>query len=339
MFGFLQRLVPGRSPEDAPSLSAPGSGVVSFDESAFDFSRHSRWHEGIPHPDWDAALAWQSRLPDSRHAQAWLALERGWLDWLRGAIGERYRLHESEVALLLTAQPERLARIKLGYLDTTLRRIERALEELADHDHVGKEILIAFDDAAEYTRYVAAFEPVGEAVGASAGMHIGTGCGHFVTHGQDLAQLEPTIVHEMTHSCLAHLSLPLWLNEGVAQAIERRFAGSYEDPHAALARARRQATFWTPRTIQEFWSGRAFQRPDDHQEMAYALALDLTQAFAGDWSRFKAFVLEASHADAGMAAARDRLDLDLGAYLGTLFGHPTGADWAPDPRRWKRHRQ
>jgi hypothetical protein len=334
MLDLLRRLLPTRHPNANPLPPPAGSGVVSVDAQVFDFAMHARWHEGVPHPDWDAATTWQQSLAAPRRDHAWGELERGWLDWLRGAIGLRYRLYESDVALLLTAQSERLAQIKLGYLGATLRRIERALEELAGHDHAGKEILIAFDDADDYYRYVSAFEADGDDPAVSAGVHIGHGCSHFATHGEDLGHLEPTIVHEMTHSCVAHLPLPLWLNEGLAQGIEQRFSPGGRDPHAALDVARRQTTFWTPETIQEFWSGRAFSRLDKRQEMAYALALMLTEAFARDWPRFKTFVLDAHHADAGMAAARERLDVELGEYLRLLLVQPDGQEWGPRPERW-----
>jgi hypothetical protein len=335
MLTLLRRLFPDPH-RDAETPPPPaGSGIVGVDGHSFDFAPQARWHEGLPHPDWEAAGAWQDALPAARHAQAWLALERGWLDWLRGPLGLHYRLYESDTALLLTTQTPRLAQIKLAYLGTTLKRIERSLEEIADHDLAGKEILIAFADEDDYYRYVSAFYPEDGTFGMSAGMHLGAGCGHFVTHGLELEKLEPTIVHEMTHSCLRHLPLPLWLNEGLAQAIERRFAPDYEDPFARLDRLRKQSGFWTPDSIQEFWAGDAFHRPDDRQQMAYGLALSLVETFAQEWTRFKAFVREANHADAGLAAAHDRLGLDLGECMRLFLEQAEGDDWAPRPARWE----
>ena len=102
----------------------------------------------------------------------------------------------------------------------------------------------------------------------------------------------------MTHSCVNHLPLPLWLNEGLAHSIEGRFAPMPQDAREVLDRLAKQPAFWTEHAIQEFWSGHAFQRPDKRQEMAYQLALSMTKAFAQDWAAFKAFVLSARADDA-----------------------------------------
>jgi hypothetical protein len=282
MFSLLKRFFADPHREaDAPPPPA-GDGVVSIAGHAFDFADAARWHEGLPHPDWDAAREWLAALPAGERAQAWIALERGWLDWLRGPLGLHYRLYESDAALLLTTQPARLAQVKLAYLARTLKRIQGALEDIADHEAGGKEILIAFADEEDYYRYVSGFYPDGGTFGMSSGMHLGGGCGHFVTHGVELEHLEPTIVHEMTHSCLSHLRLPLWVNEGLAQAIERRFAPVAADPFAQLERLEKQKSFWGDGRIQEFWSGHAFHRPDQRQEMAYALALAMTETLAQD---------------------------------------------------------
>ena len=37
-------------------------------------------------------------------------------------------------------------------------------------------------------------------------------------------------MHEMTHGSVAHLPLPLWLNEGLAVNTERRLAGATGAP-------------------------------------------------------------------------------------------------------------
>ena len=320
---------------DEPSAPAPaGSGVVTLAGQRIDLAANARWHEGIPHPDWEIVSNVVGAMPASQWQDAALAADRAWLDWLRGWIGLDYRCFESDVALLLTTQPERLAQVKLAYLGTTLRRIERTLEELADHGAAGKELLIAFADEDDYYRYVSGFYPEEGSFAMSAGMHLGWGRPHFVTHGMELEHIEPTIVHEMTHSCVQHLPLPLWLNEGIAQSVEYRFAPRHRNPREQLELMRKQSSFWTLDTIQQFWSGEAFQLPDAHQEMAYALALSITDAFAQDWPGFKAFVSQARRDDAGAGAARKVLGLDLGHYVRLFLEQPDDGDWSPQPQRW-----
>lgn len=326
MFELLSRLF-SRKPQETDDPPA-GSGIVCADGHCFNFAEHAHWQDGLTHPDWKAALAWHDALPDTVRAAAWLALQRGWLQWLRGALGLHYRLYESETALMLTTQAERLARVQLDYLDVTQRRIRRALEELADHGMAGKEILIAFPDSEEYYRYLSAFHADDDLFAMSAGAHLNEGCSHFAIHGGALEQLEPTIVHEMTHSRVTRLSLPLWLDEGIAQSIEERFAPVYKDPAITWERSQRQTTFWTPDSIQEFWNGAAFQQLDKRQEMAYDLAYSLVKAMAQDWPRFKRFVLTASNADGGSAAARDCFGVDLGEYVRLALQQSNG-DWSP----------
>ena len=73
--------------------------------------------------------------------------------------------------------------------------------------------------------------------------------------------------------------------------------------------------------------------------MAYCLSLSLTEAFAQDWARFKAFALDATHEDAGATAAHHRLGLDLGGYVRLFLEQPEGADWGPLPARWESMRE
>jgi hypothetical protein len=334
MLHLLKRLFgdPHREADTPPPPA--GSGIVAIDDGAFDFAADARWHDGVPHPDWAAARSWHDALPASRRAEAWLALERGWLDWLRGSLGLHYRIHESPTALLLSTQPPRLARVQLGYLDATLRRIERTLEEIADHAAVGKEILIACADEDDYYRYVSGFYPEEGDFAMSAGMHLDDGCGHFVTHGLELSDIEPTIVHEMTHSCVAHLPIPLWLNEGLAQSVEHRFAPTPQDPLEQIALRRRQRDFWSVDSIQQFWTGASFQRTDEARALSYDMGLALTEALAQDWPRFKSFVRAAQRADAGAAAAHDALGIDLGEAARLFLERPEGELWSPRPSHW-----
>lgn len=314
--------------DQRPPLPA-GPGHLRSGGRTVEIAGSARWHEGIGHPRWPILHAAVEALPEQQQDAGWLDLQRAWLDWLRGSIGLRYRLHDSDSAFLLSSLPPRLAEVKLAYLAATERRISRTLEELADAS--GKEVLIAFDSDSDYYRYVSGFYPAEGRFAMSAGMHLSEGCPHFVTHGTDLERIEPTIVHEMTHSCLQHLPLPLWLNEGIAQSVEYRFC-----PYAIAAQRRSElraqhAEFWSIQTIQAFWSGDAFDRIDQGRTLSYDLALTLVEAFARDWPAFKAFTLAAQHGDAGASAARAHLGIELGEVVALLLGHDSAGDWSPGP--------
>lgn len=292
MLSRLRRIF-SNTQADELALEPAGSGLVSYAGVSFDLTAHARLENGIAHPDWNKVYEWIDSLPDELQNETYLNCERTWLEWLRASIGLRYRLYESDVAFLLTAQPPRLAQVKLAYLGTTLRRIERVLEEVAHPNPVGKEILIAFEDDEDYYRYVAAFYAEKGDYAMSAGMHLNAGCGHFATHGVKLDDLEPTIVHEMTHSCLSHLPLPLWLNEGMAVTVERVFTPYSEHPAHAAEIRRKHLAFWTPDLIQDFWRGRSYDRTHDGRDLSYDLGRVLVDALSKDWPAFKRFVLDA----------------------------------------------
>lgn len=64
--------------------------------------------------------------------------------------------------------------------------------------------------------------------------------------------------------------------------------------------------------------------------MAQDLAHSLLKAMAQDWLRFERFVLTASHADGGSAAALDCFDVKPGEYI-RLALRQSGGDWRATP--------
>jgi hypothetical protein len=93
--------------------------------------------------------------------------------------------------------------------------------------------------------------------------------------------------------------------------------------------------FWGEEMIQEFWSGDSYRRTDDGNMLSYDLGRILVEHLSGDWARFRDFVLHAKYEDAGAASARDHLGVELGPIVAALLEGDEGADWGPDPQRWK----
>ncbi len=167
-------------------------------------------------------------------------------------------------------------------------------------------------------------------------MQIDDGCSHFVSVKNELHVLEPMIVHEMTYASLEHLPLPAWLNEGLAVNTEQRLAGAPRLPVGALEKLHhRLRRFWSTVSIQDFWSGESFHRPRDANELSYALASIVVEQLAKDWEPFARFVRRAERADAGAAAARECLGVDLGEVVTALLERDTPRSWCPDPSQWK----
>jgi hypothetical protein len=124
---------------------------------------------------------------------------------------------------------------------------------------------------------------------------------------------------------VAHLRLPLWLNEGLAMLFQRTVAMA---PHPLVdyELKERHLAFWNQETIQEFWSGISFRKPGDSNELSYSLAeitLTLLLEQPGDWGTF---FKQAQWDDAGQTAALDFLGIDLGDVMSTFLGED---DWRP----------
>lgn len=302
--------------------------------ATFDLALHADVREGLPHPDWRAFRIWIAERPEPLRARAWADGERAWLEWLGAALGGTYRVYASGDSLLLTSQPPKLAATTLSYVDLAQRRVRRLLEELA-RPTGDRERVIVFADQDAYYRYVGWYYPDEGEFAMSAGMHLDAGCGHFVTHNADLHAMEPVIVHETTHSCVRHLPLPAWLNEGMAVNAEQRLTGmGGSDGWKLQELQQRHRRWWTPALIQEFWSGRSYLRTDDGNELSYDLGRVLVDGLSHDWDGFKRFAAAAHAGDAGAAAARTHLHVDLGEFVrGFLDGDPAAA-WGPDPSRW-----
>jgi len=329
VFGLLKSLLgeapPAAAPakrERAPEFPVPGA-----------MARH----EGYPVPDWAKVHAWVDGLmAKARRAEAWTACERAWLLHFRDALGPAFRLDESAAAAIVSSLEPNVGQASVEFIERTGRRIDAVLKGIVENPPPGRDILIAFDDEESYYRYVSYYYPETGEFAFSGGMHIDAGCGHFVTVKREMRVMEATIVHEMTHAGLEHLPLPAWLNEGLAVNTERRLAGAprellggHEKLHDRLRR------FWSVLSIQKFWSGEAFHDPES-QALAYELARIVVEQLARDWKPFAGFVRRADRADAGAAAARERLGLDLGELVTALLERDTPKSWSPDPQKWEK---
>lgn len=322
MFGFLRSAAKTAPREPAPEFPVPGALAA---------------HEGYPVVDWAKVRDWAGALmPEARRAEAWKECERAWLLHFRDALGPAFRLDEAEDAAVVSSLVPNVGQATVEFIERTGRRIDAVLKGIVENPPWGKDILIAFDDEQSYYRYVSYYYPESGEFAFSGGMHLDAGCGHFVTVKRELHVMEATIVHEMTHAWLVHLPLPAWLNEGLAVNTERRLAGApretlgaHEKLHDKLRR------FWSAVSIQKFWSGDSFHDPES-QALSYELARIVVEQLAKDWAPFAAFVRRADRADAGTAAARECLGLDLGEVITVLLERDTPRSWAPDPQKWEK---
>jgi hypothetical protein len=308
--------------------------VTSPGAPDFPLSRHLFVVDAIPMPDWPAVERWLDALAPDAQDPAWIALQRAWLQHLGQALGPAYRLLEGPRALVLSSLEPAVGAATLGFMDRTLDRILRLLEGIAEAPAWGKGVLVVLDDADTYYRYIGQFYPGdGEAAGSS-GMYIPEGCDHFVTMKADLGAIEPTIVHEMTHGCLVHLPLPVWLHEGLAVNTERRLSPGAPPMYSAAEMRAMHRAYWDDTSIQAFWSGQSFFCPGNGNLLSYDLAQVLVEQFSGHWDAFRAFVRDAHQDDAGAAAASRHLGIDLGIALAAVLERPWMPATEPRPATW-----
>lgn len=330
------------TPTTAAHATAAPTSIELADSAPFDVLAHLHTVPGgFVQLDWQAVDEWAARpeAADPVVTEAINQARRAWLLHLRDALAGRVQphphLHESEDVYILSALEPAVARATAQFVSKTRQRILKVLDGVA-HFHAGeKSVVLVLDSEDTYYEYVAQFYPDAGEFAFSGGMFIHHGCPHFVVVQADLAAIEPVIAHELTHSALSYLHLPTWLDEGLAVNTEQRLAGAARGQQTPQAMHQRHQRFWTAERVQEFWTGDSFHRTDDGNQLSYDLArIAVAQMAAGDWAAFTQFVTTASRSDAGAAAARDALGLDLGEYIGTLVQADEPARWAPRPDAW-----
>jgi hypothetical protein len=318
VFGWLRR---GQAAEETPAHhSTPmPHGLV--------------WREAtsMPIPDW-ARVPWPETADAAGHDAHANGLAAAWLDELATRMpGSRRR--ESADFMLLSRLEARPAAALLAYLDKSLKRLLHILPGIARVEGHGKSVVLVFDGDDDYYRYVSnygASNSHDEPEALSGGMFIDAGYGHFVFPAGPFDQMEPVVVHELTHCLVRHLPLPAWLNEGLAVNAQERFC-----PRPARYRAAELqylfGRFWNADTIQEFWSGKSFLRADDGQPLSYELARLLVHQLNLDYAVLERFCATAHQEDGGAAAAAPLLGLSLGEIAATVLG---AGEWEPEPARW-----
>jgi hypothetical protein len=288
---------------------------------------HLRDVNGFPVMDWDALKQWMATDTSSSGRQAAI---RAWLLHMREACGPTFRLYETDDAYVLSPLDNGVLCATAAYIATTRKRVQTVLHGVAKFASGEKSILLVMDDEDMYYKYVAAYYPDDGEFAGSGGMFINAGCPHFVVTVADLSAIEPVIAHEVTHSALAHLALPRWLDEGLAVNTEQRLTGVPLHIYSPRELSSKHVAYWGEAEIAQFWSGASFFRPDDGTMLSYDLARILVAQLSGNWDRFMGFVNNADRDDAGARAAREHLDVALGTLVCALLELPYSAGWEPN---------
>jgi len=305
-------------------LQLPGPRLINPAEldGAFQFE------DGFHRADWKVIREWiDSRIAPPDMDEAWNEAALLWVAKLRDDLGGNYFVIQSRQTVLLCDQPLETARRLLDFAGRTATTIKECLDTTAWSGAFGKDVVLVFSDQDDYYQYLSYHTPDGEQA-TSGGVCIHTGYTHIALPWYDELIAANTIVHELIHNCLAHLPLPLWLNEGMAVTLEKAIAPA---AHATVMwdeLADRHFAFWTEETIQSFWAGTSFSQPGDPNELSYSLAEVFVKLLSerGEAAAFRAFLQAAHRDDAGQTAAMDVLGADLGGIAGTFLGE---GNWRP----------
>lgn len=301
-----------------------------------------RFEEGFHEVDWVRAFEWIGKnFAGVDEREATRRVVEQWLEHLRGDLGGSYQVVESGDAMVLSDRSAEGARWLARYADQALGRIH---EELGAAKWRYVHPFILFSEADDYYEYIARFSPDGDQA-QSGGVFITAGYPHIVLLSRDANDAASGIVHELSHHCLDHYNLPLWVNEGVAMTLEREMAppssgmegdqeaiwgaiSSWSPPMLWDELAERHFAFWNEETIQTFWAGTSFHVAGDSNELSYNLAEVLLKLLCeeGEKGAFASFLQLARPEDAGHDAAQRIFHRGLGEVAGTFLG---AGDWSP----------
>ncbi len=283
---------------------------------------------GLPRPEWDLIGGWiDEHVPEAEQGDAYTQVAKEWLDRLGGAFPEDYRIVETEDFLVLTAQSERDTDLLLAFATTNRARVAEILEDVTVRDVSGKDVLLVIETEEDYYRYASHFYPEEGEFGASNGMYVADGYGHFLLWNHDLADMQANLAYQLAHAWLETLPIPEWLDRGLCLTLESELVGRdqlWMDDE--LKEAHLEA--WNEESIQGLWTGGIFYLSEEWAALSDGLAEILVRFLLEDKDRFQAFLKSAVYEDGGEAAALAVYERGLGTFVEPFLGD---GEWTPDP--------
>jgi hypothetical protein len=304
-----------------------------------DLSHWLGWQDGLPVPRWEEVQARIDAMRPEARAEAWTSVARQWLHEIGRALGGGYETTESRHFLILAPEADGVGRRFLQGAEHSRAAVRSVLGELADFDAFGRPVVIVLRDRRHYYTYVSLYYPEGEHDCGPRGIHIREGHPHVAVHGRDPLYLQ-TLAHLLTRVALHHLSMPQWLQEGLAQMVAHDDWNRPESASSEDMMADRHRRYWRRYGLGAFWSGEAFSRRGGAQKLSHPLARILVRLLFDDappsWfgrareprKRLFAFLRAAEESDGGEAACREHLGFGLGDLAGRFLGP---GEWAPAP--------
>jgi len=287
--------------------------------------------DDFPRPDWERIYKHiEEHFKDANQKDLWCDISNEWVKRVQQTLGSEYHNNETDNFLVISSRGEKYSTLLLEFMERSRNNILKHLNGIASDEGFGKHIILNFKDIDTYYSYVLYFYPESGEFGLSSGMFLDGGYGHFVLAEEDQSLAETITSHELTHALLSHIPIPLWLNEGMAVNMENILTNS-APLRMESEMYERHKKFWNDETIQEFWSGKSFSRPDEGMELSYHLAQFAVFSLSEDYKVFKNFTNNAHFDDAGEKSAQENYGGSLGALISQYFGE---GEWMPRPEIW-----
>jgi hypothetical protein len=291
--------------------------------------------DGLSRPDWKVIYgAIEASVLAGDRDDAWYEVAAQWLDRLRTEMGGSYHVVKSRRFLMLSPLGTEATGRMLDCAENALSSIEASLGDLKLERKrgYGPHVMMLFDEDDDYYQYVSGFHNDGVHP-TSGGMHIGGGYAHTVICYRTEVGAAEVIGHELSHQAVNHLKIPLWLNEGMAQVLEKT-VGSYRRSTPLMTRelAEEHRSFWTEERLQQFWAGTSFHETGDARKLSYGLAEIMMNLLTKDHGTFLAFLRAARPEDSGQTASLDVLGVCLGETISGFLGE---GNWRPQRKAIK----
>jgi hypothetical protein len=286
--------------------------------------------DGFCHPDWDGI--WNHVSSQYEESQWHGCLTEAAIHWIRllqSRAAGNPSIYETRNFIFLGPAARLEGEAMCANCESALTRILSQLRGIAQLDGYGKKVVLMFHGQDDYYQYISYFTSDGTHAQSGGVFLHSQGYPHFVFPSNNWGRYQSTIEHELTHSCLAHLPLPMWLNEAIAMSMESNQFLMENEPFEE------HQDFWNKDNIQEFWLGITWDQPGGAQEMSYSLARILLYKFNHDLQSCREsmseFINAAHYEDAGEKACQKVFGISLGAVVEDFLG---SGDWQPHPATW-----
>lgn len=292
----------------------------------FDIARHLQRTDGWPVLPREPVHRWLAAISDeATRGQARDALRQAWLLHCRDFLGGSFRVHRSEALLMLSSADACIDEANADAALAIRRRAKTWLGALGINA-AARCIVVFLDEERVRQCLPTAMSTRVMRLAENNGLLPGHAFDCLVTSEVTLRSFQAVLMRDLIFEALAESSMPAWLKHGLAEQGAFELADAQAPPWIGPDM---RGTFWDEEQIQAFWSGEAFEAGDNATDLAVDLARMMVDHLRGTSAAFRQFVAEASVLDAGADAARELLELDLGACACVLLGHEPIMSWAP----------